>query len=226
MKDSIKKTIRSYVIRASRISKNQDTAYQTHFAQFGVSLTEALNPRELFKSAGPLILEIGFGMGKSLLEMARSRPDCHFVGIEVHRPGIGALLAEMEKHSVGNIRIFHGDVHEFLQKVLPEVFDEVYILFPDPWPKRRHHKRRLIQLEFMTLLHQKIKESGILHVATDWQEYADEILQLLTEFPGLQNMEKPGEYSSHRYSRPLTKFENQGIAQGHIIRDLRFVKQK
>lgn len=219
-----KKTIRSYVKRQSRITNRQEQAYETLWTRYGLSCVEKLNLDAVFVTRNPIIFEIGFGMGKALLEMAKQRPDCNFIGIEVHKPGIGAVLAEIEQQGLTNIRIFDGDVHEILQKAVPnESLTEVYILFPDPWPKRRHHKRRLIQSEFINLLSQKIKKGGTLHLATDIEDYAEQMMEVITS-SNFNNENGLGNFCSNSNLRPSTKFENRGLARGHGIWDLRFIK--
>jgi tRNA (guanine-N7-)-methyltransferase len=215
------RTIRSYMKRAGRSSPRKDSAYQALWPKYGLA-----NESKLDIQKAPVVVEIGFGMGRSLLEMAKSRPDHLFVGFEVHRPGIAAVLAGMQELAVENIRIFEGDVCEILPHAIPDnSIAEIYILFPDPWPKKRHHKRRLIQTDFIALLQKKLKENGILHLATDWQNYAEHMMEVLSEYSGFKNVAGPGNYYINAGQRPVTKFEQQGLKKGYLIRDLRFTKE-
>ncbi len=168
----------------------------------------------IFGNTRPVTVEIGFGMGDSLLETARSFPERNFVGIEVHRPGIGHLLREARDQKVDNLRIAAGDSREILPKMAPPgTLDRVQVFFPDPWPKKRHHKRRLINAAFLDLMAERLMTGGILHVATDWQPYADEIRQLLesdARFRTMQDIPR----------RPMTKYEKRGIRLGHEVADI------
>ncbi|MBT8147379.1 MAG: tRNA (guanosine(46)-N7)-methyltransferase TrmB, partial [Gammaproteobacteria bacterium] len=170
-----KRPIRSYVIRGGRLTSSQRKALETYSAAFVVDYrAQPLDPQSLFENNNPVIVEIGFGMGDSLLTMAVEKPNTNFIGIEVHKPGIGKLLMGMGHQSVSNIRIINHDAKEVMEHCIADSsLDGIQIFFPDPWHKKRHHKRRLIQAEFVNLLTQKLKAGGLLHLATDWQPYAE-----------------------------------------------------
>lgn len=215
--------IRSYVLRQGRLTKGQAHALETMFPKFGVLYQPAmLNLNELFgRGDSKKILEIGFGMGETTAKIAQTLPDCDFLGVEVHTPGVGALLKQVEAFGLTNIRVIQHDAVEVLQHMLPDhSLDGVHIFFPDPWHKKRHHKRRLIQAEFIKLLCSKLKPGAYLHVATDWQEYADWVLDVLRAETQLQNTAE--DFAEKPAYRPLTKFENRGIRLGHGVWDMVF----
>lgn len=177
----------------------------------------------MFGRDAPRVLEIGFGMGQSLVAMAAAAPATDFIGIEVHRPGVGKLLHSMAEQGVENIRIYCHDAVEVLRDCIPPAsLDTIQIFFPDPWHKKRHHKRRLIQPAFAERLAAHLKPGGILHLATDWENYAEQMLEVLSATPGLENTAGAGDYSPRPESRPLTKFEARGERLGHGVRDLLF----
>ena len=219
--------IRSFVLRQGRLTKGQERALATVWPQFGIKYTE--NPLDLNQIFGRTdakkILEIGFGMGESTAKIAQSLPDCDFLAVEVHTPGVGSLLKLIEESALTNIRIIQHDVVDVLQNMIDEdnSLDGVHIFFPDPWHKKRHHKRRLIQAEFVKLLCSKLKTGGYLHVATDWQEYAEWVLEVLNSESGLKNIAET--YAEKPSYRPLTKFENRGIKLGHGVWDLVFIRK-
>lgn len=222
---SIQHKIRSFVRREGRLTKGQQRALDELLPLWGIELSaHHLSPASLFEREAPLHLEIGFGMGQSLLQMAAQQPQHNFIGIEVHRPGVGALLAGIEQQQLTNIRVCNADAVEVLQQMIPDaILAAVYIFFPDPWHKKRHNKRRLIQPEFVKLLCQKLQFGGVLHAATDWQEYAEHMLQVLQAEPELANMAAQ-DYSAKPDYRPLTKFELRGKKLGHGVWDLMFRK--
>ena len=217
--------IRSFVIRAGRMTAAQQSGLELHWPEKGL-LREGgiLNCEQIFGRAAPTTLEIGFGMGTSLLQMAQAAPEKNFIGIEVHRPGVGKLLHDMVEAGVDNIRIYCDDAIEVLQQcIADESLAAVQIFFPDPWHKKRHHKRRLIQPEFVQLLHAKLQTSGVLHVATDWQDYAEHILAVMQAAPNFRNTAE--DYSPRPDYRPKTKFEQRGERLGHGVWDIIFAKQ-
>jgi tRNA (guanine-N7-)-methyltransferase len=221
--DLTQRRIRSFVLRQGRLTKGQERALETGLPKFGIPYAEAvLNFNQLFgRTESKKILEIGFGMGETTAKIAQTLPDCDFIAAEVHTPGVGSLLKLIEENAIPNIRIIQHDVVEVLQHMVPEAsLDGVHIFFPDPWHKKRHHKRRLIQAEFVKVLCSKLKPRGYLHVATDWQEYAEWVLDLLKAEPQLQNTAT--EYAEKPSYRPLTKFENRGIKLGHGVWDMVF----
>jgi tRNA (guanine-N7-)-methyltransferase len=215
--------IRSFVLRQGRLTKGQERALQTGWPQFGVEYTgQALDLVNTFgRGDSPKILEIGFGMGDATAKIAQTLPASDFLAVEVHTPGVGGLLKLMQEGDISNIRIVQHDAVEVLQNMLADAsLDGVHIFFPDPWHKKRHHKRRLIQAEFVQLLCSKLKAGAYIHVATDWQEYAEWVLEVLRAEPQLQNTAV--EYAEKPAYRPLTKFENRGLKLGHGVWDLVF----
>lgn len=217
--------IRSFVLRQGRLTKGQERALETGWPLFGVEYNaQALDLNQVFgRKQTKKILEIGFGMGDATAKIAQTLPDCDFLAVEVHTPGIGGLLKLMQEDDIENIRIIQHDVVEVLQSMLPDQsLDGVHIFFPDPWHKKRHNKRRLIQVEFVKLLCSKLKKGAYIHVATDWQEYAEWVLEVLSAEPMLKNIAQ--DYADKPSYRPLTKFENRGIKLGHGVWDIVFVR--
>lgn len=215
--------IRSFVLRQGRLTKGQERALETAWPQFGIEYApQLLSLSDVFQRAdSPKILEIGFGMGESTAKIAHTLPTHDFLAVEVHTPGVGSLLKQIQEQGISNIRIIQHDAVEVLQQMLPEhSLDGVHIFFPDPWHKKRHHKRRLIQAEFVKLLCSRMKVGAYLHVATDWQEYAEWVLEVLNAEPMLINT--ANDYAVKPSYRPLTKFENRGIKLGHGVWDLFF----
>ncbi|MDP3777342.1 tRNA (guanosine(46)-N7)-methyltransferase TrmB [Methylotenera sp.] len=218
--------IRSFVLRQGRLTKGQARALETGLPQFGVNYTpELLDLNAVFNRAdSKKILEIGFGMGETTAKIAQVLPDCDFLAAEVHTPGVGALLKLIQENALTNIRVIQHDVVEVLHHMVADAsLDGVHIFFPDPWHKKRHHKRRLIQAEFVNLLCTKLKAGGYLHVATDWQEYAEWVLEVLNAEAQLENTAK--DYAVKPSYRPLTKFENRGLKLGHGVWDMVFTRK-
>ena len=220
------RTIKSYVLRAGRMGSGQVRAFDQFGPQFLVPYRpERLDVQAAFGRRAPLILEIGFGMGDATAKIAQGRPDDNFLCCEVHEPGVGALLKRCGEEAIGNIRIVRHDAVEVMNNMLgEESLDGVHIFFPDPWHKSRHHKRRLIQPAFVQRLAQHIRPGGYLHLATDWQPYAAQMMQVLRAEPLLTNMgDAAQEGFAHKPDyRPLTKFENRGLKLGHGVWDLVF----
>jgi tRNA (guanine-N7-)-methyltransferase len=224
--DLTQRRIRSFVLRQGRLTKGQERALETGLPKFGIPYAETLlDLQQIFgRAESKKILEIGFGMGETTAKIAQTLPDCDFIAAEVHTPGVGSLLKLIEENNIPNIRIIQHDVVEVLQHMVPEAsLDGVHIFFPDPWHKKRHHKRRLIQAEFVKVLCNKLKPGGYLHVATDWQEYAEWVLDVLKAEPQLQNTAT--DYAEKPSYRPLTKFENRGIKLGHGVWDMVFTRK-
>jgi len=222
------KTIKSFVTRAGRTTSGQAKALAELGPQFVLPFQPNLvDSSELFGRDAPLILEIGFGMGDATAHIAAVRPNDNFLGCEVHEPGVGALLKRMGEQQIGNIRILQHDAVEVLQHMLGEnSLDGVHIFFPDPWHKLRHHKRRLIQAPFVGQLLKRMKTGAYLHVATDWQPYAEHILAVLLAETGLVNASSRVDgYADQPDYRPLTKFENRGLRLGHGVWDLVFKRR-
>lgn len=223
IEEATHRRIRSFVLRQGRLTKGQERALETAWPQFGIDYApNTLDLNEVFqRSDSPKILEIGFGMGESTAKIAQTLPTHDFLAVEVHTPGVGSLLKLIQEQVISNIRIIQHDAVEVLQHMLPEqCLDGVHIFFPDPWHKKRHHKRRLIQAEFVKLLCSRLKVGAYLHVATDWQEYAEWVLEVLNSEPMLSNT--AADYAAKPSYRPLTKFENRGIKLGHGVWDLVF----
>ena len=220
------RTIKSYVLRAGRMGSGQVRAFDQFGPQFLVPYRpERLDVQAAFGRRAPLILEIGFGMGDATAKIAQGRPNDNFLCCEVHEPGVGALLKRCGEEAIGNIRIVRHDAVEVMNNMLGEdSLDGVHIFFPDPWHKSRHHKRRLIQPAFVQRLAQHIRPGGYLHLATDWQPYAAQMMQVLRAEPLLTNMgDAAQEGFAHKPDyRPLTKFENRGLKLGHGVWDLVF----
>jgi tRNA (guanine-N7-)-methyltransferase len=216
------RAIRSYVLRAGRMGPGQTRALAELGPRFIVPFTPAVADFDaLFGRAAPRVLEIGFGMGAATAAIAQALPDTDFIGVEVHPPGVGALLKEIGERGLGNIRIVQHDAVEVLEHmVAPASLAGVHIFFPDPWHKLRHNKRRLIQPAFVQQLVTRIAPGGRLHCATDWQPYAEQMLAVLSAEPALRNTAEG--YAPRPDYRPLTKFEHRGVKLGHGVWDLVF----
>ena len=202
----MKHRIKSFVRREGRLTAGQKRALNELWPQYGIELPEGqINFNDYFPQQGPLTLEIGFGNGQSLLAMAQDNPQTNFVGIEVHRPGVGSLLKAIAEQQITNLRLICTDAVEVLQQhVADNSIDCIQIFFPDPWPKKRHHKRRLIQDEFVNLLTKKLKRNGELRLATDWQDYAEQMVSVLSK--------AQCNFAPHKQQRQQTKFEKRGKA--------------
>jgi tRNA (guanine-N7-)-methyltransferase len=216
------RAIRSYVLRQGRVSSAQQRARETLFPRYGIPFAESpLDLAHVFGRAAPKILEIGFGMGETTADIAATHLQNDYLGIEVHTPGVGALLKQIDARGLTNLRIIQHDAVEVLNHMItPQSLDGVHIFFPDPWPKKRHHKRRLIQSPLVSLLARKLKSGGYLHAATDWHEYAEQILAVLSAEPLLTNTAP--DYAPRPDYRPLTKFEQRGLKLGHGVWDIIF----
>jgi tRNA (guanine-N7-)-methyltransferase len=212
------------VTRAGRITAAQQRALAELWPKYGVAFTPTpLERRMLFGRDAPCTLEIGFGNGENLVALAIAQPQRDFLGIEVHRPGVGRLLLALEARAVPNVRLICHDAVEVLgQQIPPQSLDEILLLFPDPWPKKRHHKRRLIQLPFAQLLESRLAHGGVLRVATDWQPYALEILETLGAVVGFTNLAADGGFVTRPTERAPTRFERRGERLGHEVWDLAF----
>jgi tRNA (guanine-N7-)-methyltransferase len=224
---SWQRRIRSFVLRQGRLTKGQERAIAQGSARYVQAYQAGLLDWDTaFKRSGSeRILEIGFGMGNSTAEIALGMPEKDFIAVEVHTPGVGSLLKLMLEQGIDNIRIIQHDAVEVLQHMMaPNSLDGVHIFFPDPWHKKRHHKRRLIQAEFVELLVSRLKPGAYLHVATDWQEYAEWIMEVLSAQAHLVNSAGAQQYAEKPAYRPMTKFEQRGINLGHGVWDLVFVK--
>ncbi|MFZ2163185.1 MAG: tRNA (guanosine(46)-N7)-methyltransferase TrmB [Sideroxyarcus sp.] len=224
--DLSKRHIRSFVLRAGRVSVAQQRAIDTLQPRYGIPyVARPLDLAQAFGRSAPVILEIGFGMGDSTAVIAQAHPENDYLALEVHTPGVGNLLKLIDSENLKNIRIMQHDAVEVLRDMIADgTLDGVHIFFPDPWHKARHNKRRLIQAPFIAKLVQKLKPGGYIHVATDWQDYAEQVLRVLSEEPLLENT--AADYAPRPDYRPLTKFEQRGIRLGHGVWDLVFRRRQ
>ena len=221
-----KRKVRSFVLRTGRLSEFQRQTMNDNWAAYGLEhQTEPFDFPTIYGNTIPIILEIGFGMGKSLVEMALQNPDKNYLGIEVHTPGVGACLAyAVEKH-VKNLRVICHDATEILRdSIADNSLGGLQLFFPDPWHKAKHHKRRIVQPHFVETIYQKLQPNGFIHFATDWQNYAEQMLDVLKSAVGLHNVSPTNDYIPRPDFRPLTKFEQRGHKLGHGVWDLYFIK--
>jgi tRNA (guanine-N7-)-methyltransferase len=220
--------IRSFVTRAGRITPAQQRALEELWPQYGLEFVRApLAFGVLFGRAAPCTIEIGFGNGDNLLRLALAHPERDFLGIEVHRAGIGRLLLALKTHAVRNVRLICHDAVEVLAECVPAAaLHEILILFPDPWPKKRHHKRRLVQAAFVELAASRLIEGGVLRLATDWQPYAQQMLETLSAARGLENLTPAGGFAVRPSEREPTRFERRGERLGHEVYDLAFGRRR
>ena len=218
------RAIRSFVTRAGRITDAQSRALEVLWPKYGMEFSsDALDGDVLFGRHAPRTVEIGFGNGENLARMAGAHPERDYLGIEVHRPGVGRLLLALEEGHHTNVRVICHDAVEVLARQIPQQsLDEVMILFPDPWPKKRHHKRRLVQSSFVELVTERLRLGGIVRMATDWQPYAEEMLAVLTAHPRLRNLAADSTYIPRPAERSATRFEKRGERLGHDVWDLAF----
>ncbi len=219
--------VRSFVLREGRLTKGQSQAIESHWATMGLEYTpENIELSTIFNRETDTVLEIGFGMGASLVEMAIAAPDNNYIGIEVHKPGVGTCLAGAAEANITNLRVYHHDAVEVLEKSIADgSLACVQLFFPDPWHKTRHHKRRIVQLEFVELLKRKLKIGGVFHMATDWENYAEHMLEIMNAAPGYKNQSETADYVPRPDHRPLTKFEARGHRLGHGVWDLMFERE-
>lgn len=219
-----KRRIRSFVRREGRLTKGQQRALHDLLPSYSISLEQGcLDLDALFGRHAPHILEIGFGNGASLAAMAAQHPEQDYLGIEVHRPGVGNLLLQVEKLGLTNIRVSSDDAVEVIAQQIPDAsLDAVYLFFPDPWHKKKHHKRRIVQASFTRLIRQKLKIGGLFHLATDWENYAEHMMEVLSASEGFVNMAGQRQFTPRPDFRPLTRFEQRGERLGHDVWDLTF----
>ena len=217
----MKGNIRSYVLRQGRTTPSQQRALDELLPRFGIPFSGSfLNTKELFGRTAPVVLEIGSGMGETTAEIAHAHPLTDFIAIEVHGPGVGSLLKRIDALALRNLRVIRHDAVEVLENMIADgTLAGLHLFFPDPWPKKRHHKRRLVQPPFAALAARKLALGGIFHAATDWPEYADQMEAVLSSEPLLES-------DANSPNRPITKFERRGIGLGHPVRDLLFLRRK
>ncbi|MFT6733350.1 MAG: tRNA (guanine-N7-)-methyltransferase [Polaribacter sp.] len=230
--------IKSFVKREGRMTLGQRLAYEAMMPKYGLQYKkEILDFKALFGNDNPVCLEIGFGMGSSLAEQALMHPDRNYIGIEVHKPGVGALLLRVQENAITNIRVMSHDAVEALEDMIEDdSLSLIQLFFPDPWHKRKHHKRRIVQVDFVMRLFSKLKESGHFHMATDWQDYAKHMLKIMLECinihseakfsPTWSNCSDSNDYIPKPDDRPMTKFQKRGEKLGHGVWDLLFSKTR
>ena len=217
-----RQSIRSYVLRQGRLTAAQQRAHEALLPKYGIPYRPApLDLEEAFGRSAPKIMEIGFGMGETTAEVAARHPENDYLGVEVHTPGVGSLLKRIASAGLTNVRVIQHDAVEVVEKMIaPGSLDAVHVFFPDPWPKKRHHKRRLVRPPFVALLASRLKPGAYLHVATDWEDYAQQILEVLSAEPALVNTARG--FAPRPEWRPRTKFEARGIKLGHRVWDVLF----
>jgi tRNA (guanine-N7-)-methyltransferase len=216
--------IRSYVLREGRLTPGQERAFRELWPAWGVDFEahRTLDPGALFGNDNPVWVEIGFGNGESLAAYAQANPHINYLGIEVHGPGVGHLLLRIEELGLKNLRVMKHDAVEVLKSLPDASLEGIMLFFPDPWHKKKHHKRRILQPAFVEELARLIRPGGLFHAATDWQEYAEQMMQVLSDSEAFENTAGDGHYSPRPESRPLTKFEQRGQRLGHGVWDLLF----
>ncbi len=225
-----KRKVRSFVLRTGRLSEYQRQIMNDNWTSYGLDYqNEPFDFTKIYGNSNPVVLEIGFGMGKSLVEMAAQNPDKNYLGIEVHTPGVGACLAYALEKGVKNLRVMCHDATEILRDCIAEnSLGGLQLFFPDPWQKAKHHKRRIVQPQFVENVSQKLQSGGFIHFATDWQNYAEQMLDVLQSMQsavGIRNVSSMGDYIERPDFRPLTKFEQRGHKLGHSVWDLYFIKE-
>ncbi len=220
----VRKPIRSFVRRQGRKTISQQLSFTQYWPTYGIDYQPSpIDFTQAFGREAPLIVEVGFGMGDSLWQMAKASPELNFLGIEVHEPGVGHLISMLVKEEITNVRVMcHDAVEIFKHAIAPATVSRLQIYFPDPWPKKRHHKRRLIQPSFLDLCVPLLQAQGIIHCATDWENYAEQMLEVLSAREDLKNVAGVNQYSERPAYRPQTKFETRGQRLGHGIWDLLF----
>ena len=215
--------IKSFIRRIGRMTTAQRQALESLWDKYCLDHAQTCDFSVVFGRSAPIILEIGFGNGESLAKTAEQNPDKDYIGIEVHRPGVGNLLAQLERKGIGNVRVYYHDAIEVLEKCIPDhSLSAVHLFFPDPWHKRKHHKRRIVRPSFVGLIADKLSHGGYFHAATDWQHYAQQILKTLSAAEQFDNQSSDQHYCPRPDYRPLTKFEQRGLRLGHGVWDLIF----
>ena len=209
------------------MTDGQRNAFENSWSTYGLKLADgAIDTDTVFGRSGPKVLEIGFGMGDSLLQMAVAEPSTDFIGIEVHPPGVGTIMNIAQSGGISNLRVYLADANDVLEECFPpQSIDRLQLYFPDPWHKKKHNKRRIVQPQFVQLVRERLRPSGVLHMATDWQHYAEQMLETLDEAEGFENIAGIGQYSARPDYRPMTKFEKRGERLGHGVWDLIYKKR-
>jgi tRNA (guanine-N7-)-methyltransferase len=219
------RTIKSFVLRGGRMTVGQQNAFDRNWAQMGLEQSDGmLNYAAIFGRQAPVVVEIGFGMGQSLADMAQAEPDKDFIGIEVHRPGVGKLMLLAEEAGITNLKVYCDDAVEVLKNCIEDgSLERMQLYFPDPWHKKKHNKRRIVQATFVQQVRQKLALGSVFHMATDWQPYAEQMLEVMSEADGYSNAAES--YASRPDWRPVTKFERRGERLGHGVWDLLFKRE-
>ena len=217
--------VRSFVRRNSRITRAQQRALDTLWPRFGADISECQDLDRLFGRGGAHVLEIGFGMGDALLSMAAEHREMNFLGIDIHEPGIGRVMAALEHRALSNVRVVCGDAMELLTHQLSDAcLDRIAVFFPDPWPKKRHHKRRLVQVPFLRQCTRVLRHRGVVHLATDWEPYAQAMVDALNAVEGLRQLKLSDTPLAASVTRASSRFEQRGLRLGHAIRDIEVIK--
>jgi tRNA (guanine-N7-)-methyltransferase len=222
-----RREIKSFVLRQGRLTTAQQNALENHWQEYGIDFSgQQLDFDTLFGNDNEVFVEIGFGNGESLLQQAINQPQYNFIGIEVHGPGVGHLIHEAQSRDVHNIKVIRHDAVEVLEQQIPDCsIKQLQLFFPDPWHKKRHHKRRIIKPAFIQLVQRKLKTGGVFHMATDWQHYAEQMLDEMDRTESFRNISGKGNYSKTQGARCETKFERRGIRLGHGVWDLIYEKK-
>lgn len=224
-----KRSVRSYVLRTGRQTESQKRAFDQHWQTYGLEVQDGeLDTGAAFQNTQPVVLEVGFGMGESLLAMAKEAPATNFIGVEVHTPGVGRLMNLLALDQVENVRIYKEDAIEVLQKCIPDKsLQRFQLYFPDPWHKKKHHKRRIVQPDFIQMVANKLKRNGVLHMATDWEPYAEHMMEVMSQYQEeWVNLAGDNQFSDRPEFRPKTKFEQRGQRLGHGVWDLLFERRQ
>lgn len=219
--------IRSFALRTGRMTEGQQRAYDENWQHYGLSVADGLiDQTAIFGRTAPLVLEIGFGMGQSLAEMASKEPDKDFIGIEVHTPGVAKLMMLCQEKQLSNVRVYEYDAIDVLENAIPLAsVDRFQLYFPDPWHKKRHHKRRIVKPEFIETMAKHIKPNGLMHFATDWENYAEHMMEVVSASDQFENLAGVNNFSPRPEWRPITKFEKRGQRLGHGVWDLLFKRK-
>lgn len=218
--------IKSFIRRIGRMTTAQRQALESLWDKYSLDHEKICDFTMIFGRSAPVVLEIGFGNGESLAKTAEDNPDIDYIGIEVHRPGVGNLMAQLERKGICNVRVFYHDAIEVLEKCIPEhSLSAVHLFFPDPWHKRKHHKRRIVRPSFIKLIAAKLTHGGYFHAATDWQHYAQHMLKILSVAEQFDNQSAEKNFCPRPVYRPLTKFEQRGLRLGHGVWDLIFKRK-
>ena len=219
-----RRTIRSFVQRSGRITPSQERALQALWPRYGLGLPDGmLDLATVFGNDNPVVMEIGFGMGDSLIAMAKAQSHQNYIGIEVHKPGVGRLLNNAAMAELANLKVFCEDAIEVMIQCIPDhSLEGVQLFFPDPWHKKKHHKRRIVQTAFVQDIARKLASGGVFHMATDWQPYAEHMLEVMEAAPNYTNVAGVGKYSPQSDFRPVTKFQKRGENKGHGVWDLMY----